>query len=274
MRTWRWATASAPSSMLCVLPSARSGRGHAAHRNRTGGRGVRIEPGALRQRFVRGEVPVMREHRHQLRDDGAFQTEMRVGIGVRAGQRGDEGGAHVHAAGEAHPPVHHQYLAVAAQVGVGHAQHAQRIGHEARHRHAAAPACARWAGANSASRWRRSARAPARRAVLRSAPAPSRGRWGRCRRYSSASPPRGWRHGSPAAWPGRLRRRRPAAGPRCPSSRKRLTWSPSTLSEANCGPEIGATSTGAVSTCAASSSMASSRCCDTRLADAVDAATT
>ena len=25
MRTWRWATASAPSSMLCVLPSARSG---------------------------------------------------------------------------------------------------------------------------------------------------------------------------------------------------------------------------------------------------------
>ena len=200
-------------------------RGHSApESNRRARRQDRTRGAAAR--FVRGEVPVMREHRHQLRDDGAFQTEMRVGIGVRAGQRGDEGGAHVHAAGEAHPPVHHQYLAVAAQVGVGHAQHAQRIGHEARHRHAAAPACARWAGANSASRWRRSARAPARRAhVLRSAPAPSRGRWGRCRRYSSASPPRGWRHGSPAAWPGRLRRRRPA-GPRCPSSRKRLTWSP------------------------------------------------
>ncbi|MNV40226.1 hypothetical protein D3C71_1318270 [compost metagenome] len=50
-----------------------------------------------------------------------------------------------------------------------------------------------------------------------------------------------------------------------PSSRNRLTRSPSTFSEANCGPEMGATSTGKVSTCSASTTIASSRCCDSRV---------
>ena len=136
MRTWRWATASAPSSMLCVLPSARSGRGHAAHRNRTGGRGVRIEPGALRQRFVRGEVPVMREHRHQLRDDGAFQTEMRVGIGVRRTAR-DEGARTFMPPVKPTRPSTTSILRWLRRLAWG-MRSTPSIGHEARHRHAAA----------------------------------------------------------------------------------------------------------------------------------------
>ena len=137
MRTWRWATASAPSSMLCVLPSARSGRGHAAHRNRTGGRGVRIEPGRC------GSDSCVVKFQSCANTDISCVTMGPSRRKCVSALVSAPDSAVTKAARTFMPPVKPTRPSTTSILRwlrrlAGHAQHAQRIGHEARHRHAAA----------------------------------------------------------------------------------------------------------------------------------------